>query len=168
MMQPVIELKRILKAECELYENIYSLEEEKSEAILEREGRLLESLSRDQELLIAQIDILEHEREVQIENYRKINNLDDLGRDISLKDIAYSMNEDSSQQLLQYGMDLKAILLKLQSKQATNKKLIDDNMEFFNLLMSGIRENSSEKAGYGSDGKEKSRVANPVMFNQTV
>jgi hypothetical protein len=42
---------------------------------------------------------------------------------------------------------------------------LNDNMEFYDILLSGLKNSSTLKSGYGKDGKEKGRVFNPVLFN---
>ena len=63
------------------------------------------------------------------------------------------------------GSELKGIMLKLRDRQENNGRLLQDNMEFFGILISDLKNSSSLKSGYGSDGKENVRVVNPVLFN---
>jgi flagellar biosynthesis/type III secretory pathway chaperone len=167
MYRPVIEMEKILSREIELYEDLYRLEIEKSEAIIGKEWDVVENLSARQETGLSEIDSLEKTRERLIEEYRKINNLDDLSRSITLKEIVLSMDEDSSHHLLQLGMELKEIMNRTSSLVKTNDTLLHDNMEFFNILMSGLKNNRGQ-AGYGNDGKEENlKVSDPMIFNQT-
>jgi flagellar biosynthesis/type III secretory pathway chaperone len=167
MYRPVIEMEKILSREIELYESIYKLEIDKSEAIIQKEWEIVENLSARQETGLSEIDSLEKSREVLIEDYRKINNLDDLSRKITLKEIVLSMDEDSSHHLLQMGMELKDIMNNTSKLVKTNDTLLHDNMEFFNILMSGLKNNRGQ-AGYGNDGKEENlKASDPLLFNQT-
>ncbi len=167
MYKPVIEMEKILSREIELYEDLYKLEIEKSEAIIRKEWDVVEKLAARQETGLSEIDLLEKRREDLIEDYRRTNNLDDFSRNITLKEIVLSMDEDSSHHLLRLGMDLKDIMNKTSHLVKTNDTLLHDNREFFNILMSGLKTGGGQ-AGYGNDGKEENmKISNPVLFNQT-
>ncbi len=167
MYKPVIEMEKILSREIELYESLFNLEIDKSEAITRKDWRSVENISLRQEKELSEIDLLEKKREKLIQEYRKLNNLDDLTREVTLRDIILSMDEDSSHHLLRLGMDLKSVMNRTSDLVRTNGTLLHDNMEFFNILMSGLKTNRGQ-AGYGNDGKEENlKSSHPVLFNQT-
>ncbi len=168
MYKPVIEMEKILRKEKEFYDDLYRLENEKSEAILKRDWKLLEAISLDQSGLFPDIEKMESRREELIEEYRKVNNLDDLDRVVKLRDIVLSMDEDSSLHMLQLGIDLREVIVKVNSLVKTNNVLINDNLEFFNILISGLKNGRNDRIGYDSRGKEDNiKTAAPVIFNQT-
>ena len=76
-----------------------------------------------------------------------------------------SIDSPQGEILKQNGIELKNILLKVAKVQDLNSQLLTDNMEFYDIIISGLKNSSSIMAGYGSDGKEKSGVVNPVLFN---
>lgn len=168
MKDPVIGMEKLLVDEKNLYKKIYSIEEKKSSAIIERDGKLLEKLSLEQEKLLSAISCHETRREKLIENYRKMNKLINMREDISLKDIAQSMDIKSSSALLKEGKELKDVLLKIGNLQDINKRLLNDNLEFFNILFSGLKSSTSIQSGYGRDGKEEDRIADSIVINKTV
>lgn len=167
-MNPVARIEKILLEETELYSELYGLEEGKSAAIIERNGKLLESVSQKQEQLLGRIAALEAAREKHITEYAEINRLDDLPRAVTLRDIVLSMDEDASHRLLRAGMDLKKLLLRLDSLNKTNRTLIEDNLEFFNILLSGLKNTVSVNVGYSDRGLEKPKVGGSLLFNKTV
>jgi len=167
MSIPVYEMEKILKKENDLYNKIYSIEKEKSDAIFDRNGNKIKKLSLDQEIIIQKISVLESRREKEIEKYKISNNLEDITESLSLKDIVRSMDEDSAHHLLRLGMELKDNLIKLHNLQIVNKKMISVNMEFYNILLSNLKENNSGESGYGNNGKEDSVNSNPVFVNKT-
>jgi hypothetical protein len=167
MIKPVVDLERILADEKEIYEEIYALEEKKKEAILDRDGRQLEKYSLIQENLLENLSVLEEKRDRVIDDYIRVNNLTDLPRNITLREIVRLMDEDSSHHFIQLGRDLKYTLRQLGSLQQTNERLIKDNIDFFNMLMSELKSSTSIKAGYNSEGKENSKTAGSVLFNKT-
>ena len=168
MKNLVKSIERILSEQKDLYGKVFSIEEKKNIAIIEKDGKLIEKLSSEQENLLSRISRLERSREKVIKNYREMKIIENMPEDITLKGIAKSLNRDSSSNLLKMGSELKGIILKLSSLQETNRKLLNDNMEFYNILFSGLKSSTSIQSGYGKDGKEDGRVANSVMINKTV
>ena len=167
-MTPVIALKKILEKEVSIYREVLRLEEEKGEAIANRDGKQLETVTLEQEHLLKSIGTLEEERISVIEEYSRQNHLDDLGRPVTLKDVVSLMDEDSTHTLMGLGMELKRHLQKLGRLHETNQVLIQDNLEFFNLLISGLKSAVSMDDGYGPQGDGKQKVAGSLMFNKTV
>jgi len=167
MMKPVLDLEAILNDEKQIYEEIYALEEKKEGAILDRDGRQLEKLSLIQEKLLENIAVLEKKRDRVIEDYIRVNNLPDISGTVTLQEMVRLMDESASRHFSQLGMDLKNILRRLSSLQHTNEILIKDNIDFFNMLMSGLRNSTSIQAGYNSAGKENSKTAGSLLFNKT-
>lgn len=165
-MNAVIQkLEEVIRLESDIYNGIFIIEENKSEAIINRAGKAIEELSSSQEKLLGKIESLEKKRTDLMDQYRKFALLRHDGEEITLLDIIDSLDGNSSSALQKSGIELKKILRKLKSIQDINTKLLKDNMEFFDLLLSGLRNSSTLKSGYGSDGREQARVFNPVLFN---
>lgn len=167
MNKPVFNLEKILDDERKLYEKIYNIEEKKTPAIIERDGKLIELLSVEQEMIVSEISLLEKARNEAVKQYISMNHLNDMGREYTIRDVILSMDEDSSLHLLRIGMDLKDLLLKISEIQKTNERMIKDNMEFFDILLSGLRSSGSINAGYGRNGREDGKVHGAFIFNQT-
>ncbi len=169
MFRPVVDMERILTEENNIYTCLYDLEREKSEALIKKDWENLEKLSIEQDKLFSKLELIEKEREQLIDEYSRMNNLDDLQREITLKDIVLSMDEDSSHHLLELGMELKNIMMKTEGLVRTNEKILNDNMEFFNILISGLKNRTAINEGYGKDGREENRkAADSLLFNRTV
>ena len=88
MVNPIIDLGNLLKEETDIFHRLYKLEQEKSAAIIQRDGEILESISCKQEELLKIIEPLESNRVDIIERYREIGCTDNLSGDLMLKDIA--------------------------------------------------------------------------------
>ncbi|TAL39888.1 MAG: flagellar protein FlgN [Spirochaetes bacterium] len=168
MANPVNALEKVLNEEITLYTSLCALEERKSEAIIAKDGKELEEASGAQEALLVLVAGLEERRLKLIDEYAENNHLDDMPRRITLRDIVFLMDEDSSRRLMRLGMDLKKLLLRLQSLHATNSTLIEDNLKFFNTLLSGIRSSMTIETGYSRQGVEKARIADSLLVNRTV
>ena len=126
-------------------------------------------MSKKQDELLSTIDELELQRIEQIEKYKILNKLDDLGKEITLKDIVLSMDEDSTHHLFELGSELKNTIIKIGNIVKINDKLLNDNMEFYNILLSGMKNSTATEIGYSEDGKENNnnKAADPMLFNQT-
>lgn len=165
MPQAVLKLENILKMERDIYQEIFYIEENKSEAILQKDGKTIEDLSIRQEKLLGKIEILEKERIKLMESYKKHIHLRLQGNEITLQDIVASAGTEAASGLKKAGIELKNILLKVKNVQDMNTRLLKDNVEFYEILITGLKNSSTLRSGYGSDGKEKGRVFNPVLFN---
>lgn len=162
MHQIFSRLESILTDETIIYQEIYNMEKEKTEAAVAKNGALIQELSSTQEKLIYRIEALESERG------KMMNSLSSgagYSEGATLSEISSLIGGDASARIMKCGSELKNLILKLRDKQETNKKLLQDNIEFFEILLSDLKNSSSLKAGYGSDGKENVRVVNPVLFN---
>lgn len=158
------DLENILQAEITVYEDILLLEEEKARAIMSKDGKMIEELSIRQESLIKEIDLLENDRiEASERCGRRVLSAETANP--TLKEIAGTMDHASSQSLLKTGDSLKRLLYMISEKQGVNARMIQDNIDFFNLLISDLKNSSSIKAGYNRDGSENTRIVNPVLFN---
>ncbi|HPJ35367.1 MAG TPA: flagellar protein FlgN [Spirochaetota bacterium] len=162
MHQNFSRLENILTEEAGLYREIYSLELDKTEAAIEKNGILIQEISAKQEELVCRIESLESVR-AELTTFLA----GDYGyrRDVTLSEIASRADSETSSRIIKGGAELKELLIKLRNRQDTNIKLLQDNMEFFSILMSDLKNSSSLKSGYGSDGRENNRVVNPVLFN---
>jgi hypothetical protein len=166
MESPVHELERILKNEIDIYDELASIEAEKTGLILARDGMGLESYAQKQEHLLMEISELEKKRQETISRYREEYHLDETA--VSLHDVVRNMDEDSALRLMRCGMELKKNVLRMQSLSETNGKLIEDNMEFFNILLSGLKNSVSLHTGYTREGSSARVTGGSLLFNKTV
>jgi hypothetical protein len=165
MDKHIVEMGRILKEETGLFEKLFLLERNKTSAILEHNGKLLEKISLEQEGILSSISKLEMDRMKHIENYKKHKHIHKTG--ISLSDITVLMDNTSSDNMRILGRNLKDVMLRLGRIQETNQVLIHDNMEYYNILLTGLRRDRTLDTGYGSDGREEENLKNSILFNQT-
>ncbi|NLV66241.1 MAG: flagellar protein FlgN [Spirochaetes bacterium] len=164
MMTKEMEIEKILQSEITVYEDILLLEEEKGRAILKKEGKLIEELSFRQESLVKEIDELELLR-IHAAAGCKRNYAESGRQEPTLAEIASAMESKQGDRLLKTGSELKSILQKIRDIQAVNERMIKDNIEFFEILIEGLRDISSIKSGYNSEGRESSKTVNPVLFS---
>lgn len=119
-------------------------------------------MSSNQEKLLFKIEALEVEREKLLS---VLSAETGIRQGATLVEFTSGVSIGDSAGIMKSGSALKNVILKLKDKQEANKKLLRDNIEFFEILISDLKNSSSLRSGYGSDGKEKSRVVNPVLFN---
>ena len=167
MESPVRELEQILKSEVDIYEKVASIEEEKTDSIMSRNGHEIEAFAKEQDRLLSEIGELEKRREKSIDRYREINSLEDI-QGLSLADVIRNMDEDSALKLMHYGMELKKTMLRVGALTHTNRKLIEDNIEFFEILLSGIKSSASIQGGYTRCGETDQKMHGPLLFCKTV
>ena len=161
-------LEKVLREEIDVYSGLYALEERKSGAIIDKDGRLMESISREQEVLLSRVEKLEEARVRLIFNLAGDRPSDDAHPAPTLSEIARHVDDDSAGRIVSIGMELKGLLTRLDSLYKTNKRLIEDNLEFYDILLSGLRSTASISTGYCVNGVEKSRVSGSMIFNKTV
>lgn len=164
MMKHVIELENILSEEFAIYEKIYELEAEKGDSILARNGEHLAKISAEQDKLIARINGLEAERVKAIKSYCAVKGLPDSSMG-SLSDIVKTMDSDSDLRLTRIGIELKKVLTAIKDIQKVNDKMIGDNLEFYNLLLSDLREGAGPTGAYGRDGREEIRKGGSLLLS---
>jgi flagellar biosynthesis/type III secretory pathway chaperone len=87
---------------------------------------------------------------------------------ISLRDIASNMDMPAAERLMHYGTELKKIIYRIKKLQETNNRLIKDNIDFFDILLSGLKNTAAMQTGYSQKGETQEVKSNPVLFNQTV
>lgn len=162
MHQIFSRLESILADESIIYHEIYNLEKDKTEAAIVKNGALIQELSSSQEKLIFKIEALESERAKVMS---VLSAEAGFRNGATLSEMSSAIDDDTSARIMKCGSGLKSVILKLREKQETNRKLLQDNIEFFEILISDLKNSSSLKSGYGSDGKESVRVVNPVLFN---
>jgi flagellar biosynthesis/type III secretory pathway chaperone len=165
MIQHFLRLEQVLQEENKFYDDIYALEIEKSDAILQKSVTLLQEICSRQEDILMEIESLENERITLI---NEIKHQYHLSSDPNISEIAALAKGDFAEKLSQRGRELKEIILKVKAKEEINHKLLADNIEFFEILIDDLKRSSSLKSGYGRDGRENSKVVNPVLFNITV
>jgi flagellar biosynthesis/type III secretory pathway chaperone len=111
------------------------------------------------------ISLLEKERTRHADEFKKIKHI--RKERISLSDMAGVVDKNTASAVLTLGKGLKEILARLEKVRDTNRVLINDNMEYYNILLTGLRRNTAADTGYGSDGREEENLKNSILFNKT-
>jgi len=161
-MEAILKLEKILFREKEIYEELYRLEEQKKEALLERDGKILDAVTAKEESLINEITLEESKR---LEALKLCGT--EFGSEASLSELAALADDSVSERLLFAGKGLKRAILTVINIKELNDRLMKDNMDFFNSILTGLRDTTSISAGYDSTGRENNKVAASLLFNKT-
>lgn len=166
MERHIADMGNILKKETALFEKIFGLEQNKTNAIIEHNGRLIEKISMEQEELLTAVSALEIERMKNVDAYKREMRI---RREITtLTDITGTLKGATGRNMVALGRDLKDVMTRLSRVRDTNKVLINDNMQYYNILLTGLRRDPSLDTGYGHDGKEEEKLRNSILINTTV
>jgi len=165
MDRQISDIKGILREEAGLLDKLYSIERNKTSAIIDHNGSLLELLSREQEELVSTVMSLEAARMKRVDEFKTARHIRHRGA--SLKDIAARMDGPEADQVRSLGRGLKDVMERLRRLQEANQTLIKDNMEYYTIMMTGLRRNGQLDSAYRHDGKEEENLKNSILFNQT-
>lgn len=160
------DLEHILSEEQRIFEEVYRLEEEKSDAIIERDGNLLQNISNSQEKNLTSIEPLELSRNQIINEFRRNHGLQS-GYFITLKDIVSTIGIED-EKVTELGKNLNKTLEKIKSLQETNSRLLNDNLQFYNTLVKEVKDSYTIKTGYSKEGTENEEVAGSLILNRTI
>lgn len=159
------DLQSIISQEIDIYNRLLQLEEQKKEAIVAFNGDMLFSLSKEQETMILSLEKLEKSRQQIIQSHAKHHAVQT--HDMTLKDfITLTRLHDDG--LLTQAKELKVKIEKFARLHEANKKLINDNLEFFNVILSSLRKAATVETGYGPEGLTKRSASGAVLMNTTV
>ncbi|MEJ5363000.1 MAG: flagellar protein FlgN [Spirochaetota bacterium] len=159
-------LQSILLQEQEIYSRLVQLEEHKKEAITAFNGDLLFSLSKEQETLILNLEKLEKSRQQVIKAH--VTGSAFQPHDMTLKDFITLTRMQDNENLVAQAQKLKSTIEKFARLHEANKKLINDNIEFFNVILTSLRKAVTIETGYGPEGLSKRSASGSVLMNKTV
>lgn len=166
-MKSAVELINILRKEKELYEELSRLEENKSKAIMKRNGGSLDDISRREDLLLKELSFLEEKRVKSIKICVQMKGLDTFHADITLRELAAFIGGETAEMLLANGYALKNAALKVKRVKELNEQLMQDNLNFFQTVFSGLKNAVNLNTGYSPNGKEDVMAVGSLLFNKT-
>ncbi len=156
-------LEDLLSRELREFSKIFRLEQEKSSAIISKDGNMLQKLCAEQEQYLSNISSIETTRKNLSNDYFKNEYRDNL----VLKEIA-SHEGTHRKSLLKTGEKLKKILDKIKLLQETNSKMINDNLEFFSKMISELKYSVSTDSGYCSSGARSGMTTGSLLLDKKI
>ncbi len=163
MSKNLMQLETVLSEELRIFSNILRLEREKSNAIIKKDGALMQKLSHEQEDYLYKIAPVENNRKKITDQYLKNNPEGKL----TLTDIS-AIEGISDSALTEIGGLLKKTLDRIKSLQETNAKMINDNLEYFKKMIKEVRQSVSMETGYTEKGIEKGKTINSFMVDKKI
>jgi hypothetical protein len=163
MSKNLLQLETVLSEELRIFSNILRLEREKSDAIIKKNGALMQKLSHEQENYLYKIAPVENNRKKITDQYLKNNPETKL----TLSEIS-AMEGAAENSLSEIGGLLKKTLDRIKSLQETNAKMINDNLEYFKKMIKEVRQSVSMETGYTEKGIEKGKTVNSFMVDKKI
>ena len=161
----ITDMCEILDAEGLCLDELFRLEEEKTDTIMRHDGKNLERISRDQERILDRMRALESGRMERMESIRKERGI---GNDVAtLGDMIERLDGATAGRLSERRGRIRSAAGRLGRVREKNRVLIRDNMEYYEILLTGLRRESARERGYGRDGKEEESLRNSILFNLT-
>ncbi len=161
-MDALARLNDILAREAIVYTEIEQLEAQKTGAIIDRDGAQIDSITRRQDELINHVSAIESERQRMVDTIAEMSGLP---KESPLSQLIGD-EDPLSFHIKSNAKSLRRTLERLTSIHFGNTRLIEDNLEFFRLVLSGIKE--SETSGYGKDGSIEQLGRSSAFLNITV
>ncbi len=169
MTGSVMKLRDNLNAQIKLYEKLEDVENRKNEAILNKKGALLKSITSEEEYVIKQIDITENKRLNIINDITKETSMHCNSSTVTLKDIAKQLDDVSASIISNLGIELKKYILSIKSINEVNMRMMKDNVEYFKIIVEGIKGSIGKNEAYSSRGEHRiDQLRSPLIFNKTV
>ncbi len=165
MDRQILEMCGILEEEGLCFHELCELEEKKTAAIIAHDGRLLEKISIEQEGILDRLYFLDVQRMERM-NALKARRLIEKNAS-TLADLIARLEEDSAVGLKERGAAIKTAAARLGRKRETNRALMRDNMDYYQILLAGLRRETNPDRGYGQDGREEESLRSSILFNQT-
>jgi flagellar biosynthesis/type III secretory pathway chaperone len=164
MSTAVFELERVLAQETDLYRDILSIEEAKQQAILSRNGRDIEAHTAREEKLIGSLTALETQRESLLGTLHRKSGF----TPPTLGEVLQKLDGRDADILAARGRELKKTVQAVRSLQETNRRLLQDNIDFFNMMLSGLRGDTGGTFAYTRSGMHANSGCTNLLFNQTI
>ncbi len=174
MKQPFNEwienLSVIFTKEIKTYKNILNFEIQKKAFILEKNGKALESVTKEIYDLMVGASELERIRMNAIDAIYKENKIEVPIEKNSFNEFLNHIDRNSNYKLKGLAGELKEVLQSLKEKILLNEKLLKANQEIFRLSIDALKK-ASESAisvSYGNGNVRTSTRNTPVILNTKV
>ncbi|WP_061286098.1 flagellar protein FlgN [Leptospira interrogans] len=164
------QLTKLFQDEINLYSNVLELEIQKSTAIVQADGKSLESITKKTYELLVMASEIERVRMKSIEEVYRSKDFDfpETGAP-TLSDFLNRLDRDSNYRLKEFGSSLKSILHRLKEKIKSNEKLILTRQEILSKTIETMKEKAMESEintyGSGKNPERKQTKRQSLMLN---
>ncbi|MDI3478480.1 MAG: hypothetical protein PWQ59_2005 [Thermoanaerobacterium sp.] len=148
-MPNINDLFDVLDGEMLLYKDLLDISTKKTDVIIHGKIQELDNMTKVEGNIICKLSMLEEEREKILSGY------DDTG-EITISELCKMLPEDDAKKLKKIQKEFESILKALNDRNALNKSLLQQSIEFVNYSLSIISNNLVEDNGiYGDNGSVK-------------
>lgn len=148
-MPNINDLFDVLNGEMLLYKDLLDISIKKTDVIIHGKIQELDNMTKVEGNIICKLSMLEEEREKILSGY------DDTG-EITISELCKMLPEDDAKKLKKIQKEFESILKALNDRNALNKSLLQQSIEFVNYSLSIISNNLIEDNGiYGDNGSVK-------------
>lgn len=148
-MPNINDLFDVLDGEMLLYKDLLDISTKKTDVIIQGKIQELDNMTKVEGNIICKLSMLEEEREKILSGY------DDTG-EITISELCKMLPEDDAKKLKKIQKEFESILKALNDRNALNKSLLQQSIEFVNYSIGIISNNLVEDNGiYGDNGSVK-------------
>ncbi|MDN5316899.1 MAG: hypothetical protein PWR08_1023 [Thermoanaerobacterium sp.] len=148
-MPNINDLFDVLDGEMLLYKDLLDISTKKTDVIIQGKIQELDNMTKVEGNIICKLSMLEEEREKILSGY------DDTG-EITISELCKMLPEDDAKKLKKIQKEFESILKALNDRNALNKSLLQQSIEFVNYSLGIISNNLIEDNGiYGDNGSVK-------------
>lgn len=148
-MPNINDLFDVLDGEMLLYKDLLDISTKKTDVIIHGKIQELDNMTKVEGSIICRLSKLEEEREKILSGY------DDTG-EITISKLCKLLPADDAFRLRKIQLEFESILKALNDRNALNKSLLQQSIEFVNYSLSIISNNLIEDNGiYGDNGSVK-------------
>jgi len=153
------ELKKIFSEELKNYEELLKISKNKTDIIKENKVKELESITKEEEELVASVIELEKRRILEVKNICK-----QYGRpeeNLKVDELCEFVTEGKDE-LMSFKTNITNILNEIKSVNSLNEKLINNSLEYINFALS-FATGADKAVTYGQEGQKNEKGPNNIL-----
>jgi flagellar biosynthesis/type III secretory pathway chaperone len=164
MRDSVTELLKILTSENEMYQSFERLAHKKTEILIQSEADELMKIVGEEELLLKELKIMEHQRQEVMKRICEECQLDNI--EANLQEVLGHFEDEEAKKVQEIQLELKENVKKLKMMNEKNEALIKSSLEYidFSLNVLSNAKGSSGDNNYGNKG-EVNQKSKKAMFD---
>ncbi len=148
------------------YQALEEIEADKTSVIIERNAPALEELILQQEDIMRSIDESESRRQTVTAMIAETVGIPETS--VSATELSSRFSEHRRDSFRTTVNSLREVMNRVRRLSQTNRNCLFDNIEFFNAVMSQLRESVSLDDGYSAGGPARRARSSAALFNRTV
>lgn len=167
MASLIQELINTLDKELEIYHQLLTISEEKTDVIVKNDVPSLQNLTTQEQILTGQVFRLEKSREILIEDISIV--LNHSKKDLTLIKLIQLIGDEIKEkdQLLEHYRELNTVLGKLKECNEHNRMLINQAVDFVDFTINTLKSTKigPQTSGYSNRGNEAIKPLHQSFFD---